>query len=319
MIFDSDESSVDVLFPIKENHRYLKFAVESIRASVGLKTRIIFIDNSVNGVFANNEVITSDDLYIRARIPGFANAMNQPLIEQIEFNQFIAYMNSDDLISPDRFIKQVQALKRSGADLCITNQIRFRGNSVYESFFGNPGRNPYHPLFLVFGAYGADPTWCFRSSLIRKMPLRDNLIHHDLVDLKLAIELFPFIKLVALDEKLYKYRSHKSQISRNMATLDDFKSIVTPYVAFLEHFGVEAESPEAMFALRPQSVSSILKQGKNIRQEALLFLDNVDAILKIENIHTNNLANFVNFRRNLISNKRLTTIGKRGLKHIIQK
>jgi hypothetical protein len=129
---------------------------------------------------------------------------------------YLALMNSDDLIASKRFEKQLERLKNSGSDLCITEMRKFSKDvgRTLPSVLGTVGSIEYSPELLLLGSYGANATWLFS----REWAITNNVFVNlgENSDWKSALRSFPNTKIVRIDEELYYYRLHNLQTTKKV-------------------------------------------------------------------------------------------------------
>ena len=245
---------IDVVLPVDQHHVYLKKSINSIINSEKVHTRILFIDNSEEGIPNAEKLLRKNDLIFREPNHGFARALNAPLAQGHKFSDYVALMNSDDLSHPLRFSKQVSKLNETKSELNICSVQNFRNSRSANSFYGNIIYESYHPIFLLLGAYGIEPTWCSTSEWWEQKTYRNESIHPDLVDLELALKRFPETKISTCSEKLYFYRKHPSQMSRNIASLSDFLSLEQEIENFVSRYGMNYPDIEILYLSRPHNI-----------------------------------------------------------------
>jgi hypothetical protein len=220
---------LDVLLPFHRHDKYLEEAVTSINSSKSISFRLIAIDDrpdqskSLSRLFATVKNLTylsteGGQGYGRALEVG-SSALN---------SSHTALFNSDDLLDPYRFKKQLEALSYSELNLTSIKRIDSRGRET-ASYAGSTRANRYNPLFLLFGAYGANATWCMHREWWQKNAFFDPL---ESLDWRIAMTSFQNTKLSYLSEPLYFYRKHPTQITANKNP--DFDSITPVFEIWRE-------------------------------------------------------------------------------------
>jgi hypothetical protein len=117
-------------------------------------------------------------------------------------------MNSDDWSSPDRFIKQISALERSGGDFSICALKKFKGFRISHALLGELHGDHYDPRVLLLGAYGANATWLStRKAWIEKVKFEES----DISDWLSSFRILPIVSPLYVNENLYWYRQHDEQ------------------------------------------------------------------------------------------------------------
>jgi glycosyltransferase involved in cell wall biosynthesis len=245
---------IDVILPVGQNHKYLKAAIDSVHNSLGVRTRLIVIDNTETGLKDLGALIKKNDVIVREPIRGFASAINASLADGLVVSDFTAIMNSDDICHPLRFISQINVLKHTSTQLNICRVQNFRGNNLTEPFFGEFEYSFYHPLLLAYGAYGIEPTWCAISSWWIKNSKRDTLIHPDVVDLECGMRVFPHTQISTVPKRLYFYRKHRKQMSRQLAIQKNFVDIFPIAEYFFNSYGIELPNSRTFYLSRPRNL-----------------------------------------------------------------
>jgi hypothetical protein len=122
-----------------------------------------------------------------------------------------ALMNSDDVVHPERFIKQLKVL--DDAELVVAKMQRINETGkTFPSLGGSITSQTYDPFLLLFGSYGADATWCMRSSWWKDKAFFDS---YECLDWRIAMHNFEQTKIKLINEKLYFYRKHNQQVTAN--------------------------------------------------------------------------------------------------------
>ena len=211
----SDSIEVSVLLPFHRVDEYLYSAINSCLNSIDCRIEIVLIDtrdnNKVPKLQLNNQ---SEHVVRNINAPGasYYSALKQGL--EFASSRYIALMNSDDLISKVRFKLQLDRLKESQSDLCVTDMRKFsrKIENKLPSILGEIRYNNFSPHFLLLGAYWANATWLF---------LKDWAIENDVFeevgefsDWKSALRTFPKTRIVWIREELYYYRLHKLQTTK---------------------------------------------------------------------------------------------------------
>jgi len=210
---------ISVLLPVYNASRYLERAVRSLFAQT-------FSDFEI---LALNDASTDDSLTILNRLAqsdarlkvidapkrGMSGQLNEGL--KLAQSEFIARMDSDDVASPDRLSKQVEALDArtdvgliAGAYELIDDRDRPIAalkqpkdhDALVEIML--TGRNPIcHPLVM------------YRKSVIDRVGGYDASMYPS-DDLDLWLRMSEVTKLAALDDVLLKYRQHSDSVSETL-------------------------------------------------------------------------------------------------------
>jgi hypothetical protein len=207
--------NISIILPFHVVDSYLNEAIKSCLDSKGCKFELNLVDTRPE-YEANTKILNIlDDRVKIYRLP------NADYISALKFGlhvssaKIIGLMNSDDLVSERRFAKQIAKLNDTNTNICLSNIKKFRSNKNIEmpSLLGEIKCSTYSTLFLLIGSYGANATWVFQKS----WAIKNKVFSHELdkSDWHVAIRVFPNSKISYENSKLYFYRMHKNQRSKN--------------------------------------------------------------------------------------------------------
>jgi glycosyltransferase involved in cell wall biosynthesis len=299
---------VDVLFPFHRNDRYLREAVSSLQTTLGVSFRVIAIDDRIDDKTDVTELFRnfkSYDLISTAGGEGYGKALE--VASKNISSDIVALFNSDDLVHPKRLSKQVRMLESS--EICITSMQRITAdNKTSRALSGEIESRTYHPAYLLFGAYGANATWCMRNAWWRQNAFFDNM---ESLDWRIALATFNNSLISFIPEALYSYRRHSNQVTArkdvplgsilpvfdswkklaeasklNQATLENFFIYALPWHAgtstsvealnefkasFFENFqSLEKDILDSINNLIQRRFLIALRNGGNLRERKLL-------------------------------------------------
>jgi glycosyltransferase involved in cell wall biosynthesis len=202
---------LDLLLPFHRIDRYFDSAVSSLEAVKGVNLNVILIDDRVEKIedISNfQKRLRHCELVETNGGEGYGEALRvgSTYID----SDVVALFNSDDLVHPERFVRQMSALETS--DLSFTKMARFQGNIKSRSLMGEFRSKTYDPFFLILGAYGANASWCMRKDWWMQNAFFDS---HECLDWRIALKAFPNGQISYLDEELYFYRKHQNQVTSN--------------------------------------------------------------------------------------------------------
>jgi hypothetical protein len=273
------QPNCDVIIPVGRLDRFLIKSITSAHESEGVNTRVILVNNSTKAAKEFTKFLRSKDIYLEQRLTGYAKTLNTPLEEQVDFKEFVTVVNSDDVVSLDKFIKQIDSIRKHRLDVSITMLRKFSGIFRIPKRFGNYDYNYWHKIGLLLGAYGADATQLFTRDFFLKCGNRNQSIHPDLVDLEYAYRNFGTANIKALPEELYQYRQHFKQMSKNRATQSDFVKLNDTLQQFLCQIGLSNIDPRTIFFLQ-----TFLKKSKGQQIEWFEIANNLEQELNALNI-----------------------------------
>ena len=208
--------NVDVIIPFHRVDELLLESINAVENSVGINTHIILSNDSQ---FENVQLTSSLKKYTifkSGHFSGFPNAVNS--VRHLLQSSYTSIVASDDLINPQKFTRQIAALKDDyDVSICKFRKINLSGKTI-KSINPFPSYKKYHPSWLLFGPYGGDGTWIAHTDWwLNFVHMPSGPFH----DWELALELLPKARVAAIDEPLISYRMHDKQTSRSF----DIKSI----------------------------------------------------------------------------------------------
>ena len=155
----------------------------------------------------------------------------------------VCLFNSDDLVHPERFSRQLSAL--DGCDIVFSKIVKFgRRGEIPPLMLALENR--YHPLFLLFGSYGADASWMMTTQWWRSNAFFDE---EDALDWRIALTKFKTAKWKYLPEQLYFYRKHDLQITKIKRKESDLLPLYNLWRKFGRDFNVSPLSRSNFFSL----------------------------------------------------------------------
>jgi hypothetical protein len=203
---------LDILFPFHRVDKFLAEAIESVNLSNSVNFNLIAIDDRPNQdkdiSYLFKSVKNSKILHTSG---GLGYGLSLKLGSEVVEAPYTALFNSDDLIDPLRFRKQLSALENSDLSITSLKRINEKGRKSI-SYSGSITSSRYDPLFLLFGSYGANASWCMHSEWWKKNAFFDS---QECLDWRIAMTSFRATNISYLNEPLYFYRKHRSQITAN--------------------------------------------------------------------------------------------------------
>jgi glycosyltransferase involved in cell wall biosynthesis len=203
---------LDVILPFHRVDSYLKEAIESLVLCQSVSINVIAVDDR-----PGQKSDISDILKPLRKYQILSTAGGQGYGEALRLgtsaleNPVTALFNSDDLLNPLKFRRQLDQLENS--ELSLTGMRRIRADGRFSSSLtGSISSNTYEPIFLLFGAYGANATWCMRKDWWVNNAFFDD---QECLDWRIALSSFRDTKISFINEPLYLYRKHMSQTTAN--------------------------------------------------------------------------------------------------------
>jgi len=258
---------ISVLLPFHRADEHLNLAVESCLMATGCRVEILLIDTRNSSepklVFDNQ----TDHILrtVNASNADYFSALKMGLDSTI--SPYLALMNSDDLVASKRFKKQLERLKSSGSDLCITEMRKFSKDisRTLPSVLGTVGSIEYSPELLLLGSYGANATWLFS----REWAITNNVFVNsgENSDWKSALRSFPNTKIVRIDEELYYYRLHNLQTTKRV--ISDHRELQLSLRECNEKLGLPFLSETEHLVMAGIARPRILRGEQQVSQERM--------------------------------------------------
>jgi hypothetical protein len=226
---------LDVLLPFHKVDNYFVSAVNSVLESSNIKLNLFLIDDRLDPAVELPSFTSSSHLIHYMKTSGgvgYGAALRQGSISAQ--SEYLALMNSDDLVAKDRFSSQLRALQ--SAEISITGISRIRENNrASSSLAGNINSNFYHPFYLLFGAYGANATWAMSRSWWQRSFFSDA---DPALDWRIALDSFTRSEIHYSSEIKYFYRRHPNQHTAGKAVNEDFTSLFVKWTQLAKHYGL---------------------------------------------------------------------------------
>lgn len=206
----SKAMDLEVLLPFHRVDSYFIEAIESLNRSKGVSFRLILIDDRIDRKIDISPILRSIKNVILVETEGgIGYGKSLELGTNEASASVIALFNSDDLICENKFYRQIKSL--DSADISITKIQRILQNGQKSmSKSGTIQISRYNPIFLLFGSYGADASWCMRKEWWTKNAFFDD---KECLDWRIALSSFSHSKISFIPESLYYYRKHSMQSS----------------------------------------------------------------------------------------------------------
>jgi glycosyltransferase involved in cell wall biosynthesis len=201
---------LDVLLPFHRVDKYLEDAIDSLSNTQGVSFNVIVIDDrldkseNVLKLFSplKNFVIVETE---GQQGYGLALKVGTSHIKA----DSVALFNSDDLMHPLRFKKQLKELENSDLNFTKMNRINSL-NKQTISLAGEISSSNYDSIYLIFGSYGANATWCMKSTWWHENAFFDD---QACLDWRIALNTFYKTNISFIPEYLYSYRKHNKQVT----------------------------------------------------------------------------------------------------------
>jgi glycosyltransferase involved in cell wall biosynthesis len=244
---------VDVILPFNKIDEYLLPAINSVLASKGVKIRLILVDDRLDTSDPIPAIDAESVVILRAHGHGYGNAISVGLQEVNA--EFFALMNADDLVHPNRIEHQIYDLVNTNSDLSIGRVIKFKNSgTIVSQKLGSLQSKKFSPEILLLGAYGADATWCCKSSVVKTWTIS----HNPTTDWITALNYFEGTRIIFSKAAIYFYRQHSGQITRTRNyAYNSHRDVYTSWAALCLSLGIPIlDEATSMLVASPWALSS---------------------------------------------------------------
>lgn len=237
---------ISVIVPVYKVEKYLEKCLMSIRNQTYTDLEIILIDDGSPDCCGAicDDMAAQDKRIVVIHQPngGLSSARNRGL--EIATGEYIAFIDSDDYVTPDYFEKMIKAITDENADMCMCGSVCIDedGNILYQDllyeekcFTGSQIVN-----FFVLNLKTAVWNKLFRKSLIGNVRFPEGRIHGE--DLVFFISLLQNdITLITVNNLGYYYVKHSDSITTGMFSEKAFDEV---YCKDLAHSMLTEKFPE---------------------------------------------------------------------------
>lgn len=205
---------VSVLLPIyKTPHAFLTEAIDSILAQTFKDFEVLILNDSPEDTTLDKLVTAYGD----KRIKYFKNEENRGitatrnrLIDLAE-GEYLAVMDHDDVMLPDRFLKQIAYLDAHPEVGVLGSAVRFIPSGKVRHL---PQEDHAIKLALMRVPVMLHPACMIRASVLKETGIRYEARFSPAEDYGLFARLIPHTQFHNLDEVLFCYRRHETNTSR---------------------------------------------------------------------------------------------------------
>jgi glycosyltransferase involved in cell wall biosynthesis len=207
---------VDVIIPFHRNDDFLREAIASAHASIGVRPRLILVNDTGGGISRESLGLSESDSLVMNRQKGYLGALSTGVT--MSTSPFVAFLDSDDLTDPLRLKKQINRLQMDGVDYVSGRLQKFRKftkSGPRVSPLGVLPNSSDSRLLLFIGAHGADSTIVANGLSIRKSWKIHASFSPAVADYGwLLSAICQGHTLSHENDAIYYYRSHQGQLSR---------------------------------------------------------------------------------------------------------
>ena len=215
-------NSLTVLLPFKGENSYIFEAISSIFYTDTLDIKLCLIYHDENYEFLEKLKLFckkyNNVSFIKVDKSGLAHALNTGILNSS--TELIARLDSDDLVIPGRFEKQIEYLNNYKNVAVVGSQVEYIDqNGQHKGFSRYPvGIEEVRDGFLL-GSQVAHPSVMLRKSAIIKIGNYSEYYSENktsiVEDLYLWMRVLDLFEIANIDEPLTKYRQHEGQVSNS--------------------------------------------------------------------------------------------------------
>ena len=211
------KDTVDVVIPFHRMDNYLSEAISSVKLSIGVDVRLIVVNDTGNKISADYLKLRESDLLIDSSAKGYVNALQTGILNSTA--EFVAFLDSDDIMEPHRLSMQIAKIKITGTDFISGQIVKFTHNPIDGHSFSILGPIPKtsNPeLLLLLGSHGADSSILAIGESIRKSWNIHSTFPPSVADFGWLLKCLSDGSLMSHEPAaIYFYRSHRNQLSRS--------------------------------------------------------------------------------------------------------
>ena len=230
---------IDVILPFHKLDINFVDALRSVQASNGVIVNLILVDDTKKVGLELEDIqklikLDINCILVRNESKGYAGGLNTGF--RYTKSKFFGLMNSDDLVSPNKFSNQVEALLHSDAQICVGKIVKFSGKHKIPSLAGDINIDLYDKKYLLLGAYGADATIVGYRDILNQFKYDEKTKSSDWVT---ALIKYPNLEIIGDETSIYLYRLHNGQVSRDINhRTGNFKEVYPNWLEFNRAYGL---------------------------------------------------------------------------------
>jgi hypothetical protein len=238
----TDSPAVSIVIPFFNRIAWTREAIASAQSQTHDNIEIIVVDDGSTDDVEPIRAIAAQDSrvrYIRSenrRGPGAAR--NRGVIEAT--GQYIAFLDSDDVLTPDKIHRQVTAMEMSGVGFSHTSYSTMdesgepTGAKHTAQFSGT-----VYPL-IISNCPIAMPTVMASRSLLLKFPFKEDISYGE--DICTWIDIAAVTPILGIDELLTRVRSMPSSASQSSSKAVSGNANIAFHIAVSEVHQAQTEN-----------------------------------------------------------------------------
>jgi succinoglycan biosynthesis protein ExoO len=274
--------SVTVAIANFNGERFIESALRTVLAQSVRDIEVVIADDaSTDNSLARVRSIAAGDSRVRvlqAAVNGGPAAARNMVVEAAR-GEWIAVLDSDDLMHPDRLARLLAVGRRERADIVADNLLIFDDAGATPPFYALSGKKWTEPVWVTMEQYvdanligGRHPALGYLKPMFRADFIRDSGLRYD-PSLRIAEDYDFVLRLLqagarfrVVPEATYFYRKHRHSISHRLT-----RKTLEPMLAADEAF-------RAVCRWRNQSVTQALDRRRASIERAIAFDDLVVAL-----------------------------------------
>jgi len=206
---------ITVLLPVYNCELYIQTAVESILNQTFTDFEFLIIDDASTDATVSILKKIDDSRIQLIQKPvnsGYTQSLNFGL--QLAKGEYIARMDGDDIIYPERFAKQIAYLETHPEVVVCGTTYKIVGNDKQIAL---PEQHEAIKIGLLWGNCISHPSVMIRKKVVANFSIQYETSKEPAEDYHMWIQLLAFGKLYNLPEVLLEYRVYGNQVSRKRA------------------------------------------------------------------------------------------------------
>lgn len=206
---------IEVIIPFHLVNDELMQAIESVKDTLEVSTRIIAVNDSGLSLSKESLRLRSSDILLNSKNSGYLGAMASGV--KASTSSYVAFLDSDDLIHPLKLSEQYKEMHDHNRDLVSCKIVKFSDSHLNFLDFHLLGPVPAclsQQEKLIFGAHGADSSILVNGSILRSTWASHAGFPPHLADYGWLLLNSPGLNVAHIGEPRYFYRSHANQMSR---------------------------------------------------------------------------------------------------------
>ncbi len=233
---------VSIITPVHNtNPEYFKACIESALAQTFTDFEFLICDDCSDD-YIRKIVESYDDeriVYIRnEQNMGVAQTRNRMI--DMARGDFLALLDSDDLMLPKRLEKQVEYMKEHPKVGCLGTQATVNGASLYNERNQDEIKDSksIEKALVYTGCVLCNSSVMLRKSALDRYNVRYKTNFIPAEDYALYCDLVGKIEFGVVDEVLCDYRSYDENISHREPSLQKYKASLARYVCMEQYLGI---------------------------------------------------------------------------------